>query len=165
MNRRGLWSAWILVSLALAAPGVGVEPPPAWAILPEAQGRLFVRGTEPTWTPTVAQIREAEARLPEYLRRQGHAKAAADLGWHLRQYAGFTRQGKRLVYLNAIDARVVDLVTCKSQQIFPRRIQCRPADYWRHEAVEVFDGGDDFWHVEYDPGTRRFAGLQFNGVA
>jgi hypothetical protein len=26
-------------------------------------------------------------------------------------------------------------------------------------------GGDDFWHVEYDPETKRFSGLAFNGVA
>ena len=35
---------------------------------------------------------------------------------------------------------------------------------WRTSVTVVCDGGTDFFGVEYDPATREFRELHFNGV-
>ena len=39
---------------------------------------------------------------------------------------------------------------------------CDP-DEWRHPAIMICDGGDDYWGLEYDPATKTYSQLAFNG--
>ena len=38
-------------------------------------------------------------------------------------------------------------------------------DHWRTDFVDVYDGGDAFWGVLFDPAALRFFSPRFNGVA
>ena len=38
-------------------------------------------------------------------------------------------------------------------------------DHWRTDFVDVYDGGDAFWGVLFDPAALRFFSSRFNGVA
>jgi len=96
------------------------------------------------------------------LRLKKHSEHAGKLASYLRQYVGFTRQGRKLIYLNAFSARVVD-VFCEEDVKPAQEGDCR--SHWRREAVGVCDGGDDFWGVEYDPESKTFSSLAFNGSA
>jgi len=140
-----------------------------WAILPVAESksalmqcsRVSPGPGEPYWSPTPAQIEELEKRLPSYLRQQKHAGHADKLPSYLRQYAGFTRKGRKLIYLNAFPTEMVDML-CRSG-VKAASGDCR--NHWRVEGIFVCDGGDDFWGVEYDPESKMFSGLGFNGSA
>jgi hypothetical protein len=99
------------------------------------------------WTPSAAQIEAVEQRLPELLGKSGHDIVVSRFN---RQYIGFVRHGKKLIYLSAFPAFDIE-----------RRDQTD----WRKEAWIVCDGGDDYWGVEFDPATQRFHDLDFNGVA
>jgi hypothetical protein len=104
------------------------------------------------------EVEEAEARLPKFLRQQGHAQHAKELSKYLRQYVGFTLAGRRLIFLNAFSASDEDFVSCPAEQ----RPGCRGPD-WRTEGIAVMDGGERVWKVEYDPQSGQFLDLRFNG--
>jgi hypothetical protein len=41
-----------------------------------------------------------------------------------------------------------------------------PMSSWRLlDGIFVCDGGDDFWGLEYDPESKAFSALEFNGDA
>jgi hypothetical protein len=67
---------------------------------------------------------------------------------YFRQYAGIVLDGHRIVYLNALCERAGN----------------KYETYWRERFVIVFDGGDCYWNVRYDPETRQFSNLMVNGV-
>jgi hypothetical protein len=165
----------ILASLvligALSAPGeravtAGGKP---WTILPVGESesalmqcsRTSPGPSAPFWSPASAQVEELEKRLPAYLRQQKHAAHADKLASYLRQYAGFTRKGRKLIYLNAFPTNVVDMLC--HEDVKASQGDCR--NHWRIEGIFVCDGGDDFWGVEYDPESKTFSGLDFNGSA
>ncbi len=120
----------------------------------------------PLWSPVPAQIEELEAELPAYLRAQKHAKTADGLGLFLRQYIGFVRAGRKLIYLNAIPVSLegYDQKMCREHPELISKELCEPGR-WRHEPHMVCDGGDDFWGLEYDPESKAFSALEFNGEA
>ena len=177
-------SLLLLFAVATAsAPASGAQE---WAILPAKEGVLqsgeancppggdlrIVDGKvsclgKPleveVWSPAPSQVEEAEARLPGYLRQQGRDDVAKRLGEYRRQYVGFTRAHRRLIYLNVMSKQVVDSMLFTAEFSDPRT--CRQPDFWRHEMPLILDGGDHLWHAEYDPDSRQFAALQFNGVA
>lgn len=159
--------------LLLGALGMAGQIPTgekSWTVLPVGEtktvlsqcSRVAPRPGEPFWSPTPAQIEELEKRLPVYLRKQRRSEQADQLSSrYLRQYVGITREGRKLIYLNAFPKEVVDMycrVGAKSDSG-----DCR--NHWRVQGIFVCDGGDDFWGVEYDPASKEFSGLAFNGVA
>src|SRR4051794_14519261 len=133
-----------------AAPPGPVAPKP-WAILPQSQGPIaFAQCSRqapsergPFWSPSVAQIEELEGGLPAYLGEQGHAKQASQLGSYRRQYVGFERAGRKLVYLNALLAESVESMDrlCNEGSQTRGSPPCAP-EVWRREAMFVCDGGD-----------------------
>jgi len=146
-----------------------------WAILPLDQTRGVLHQCSrrspretagPFWSPSVAQIEELERGLPAYLRKQGHAKQANGLDTYRRQYVGFVRAGRKLVYLNAFSAEMADALARLCGQLSKARGSrpCSP-DTWRREAMHICDGGDSVWGLEYDPASKAFDHLDFNGVA
>jgi hypothetical protein len=68
---------------------------------------------------------------------------------YFRQYAGIVLGGHKIIYVNAL---------CETAGN-------KYETYWRERFVQVFDGGDCYWSVRYDPETGRFSELMVNGVA
>lgn len=68
-----------------------------------------------------------------------------------RQYVGITIHGRKYVYINAFPAGMAGYRKDKNA--------------WKREPVMVCDGGSAFWGALYDPETRQFSGLAFNGLA
>lgn len=164
----------ILASLvlvgALGAPGETPAVGKPWAILPVGETKAVLSHQcsrsapepgEPFWSPTPAQVEELDKRLPDYLRQQKQGAHAEHLSKYLRQYVGFTGKGRKLIYLNAFPTEMVDML-CRSG-VKTGSGDCR--NPWRTQGVFVCDGGDDFWGVEYDPESKAFSGLDFNGSA
>jgi hypothetical protein len=139
----------------------------------EKWGFMFRLPTE-FWTPSAAEIAKMEVRLPDYLRDQlaphparrpgprdraparrrpapePPSRLAAVPLWkrayaYKRQYVGLVKQGHHVIWGNFF---------CQP-----------PRSDWRHEPVLVDDGGDCFFHVEYDVDAGRFSDLVVNGEA
>ena len=73
------------------------------------------------------------------------------LGDYRRQYAGFvTRQGARRVLINAFIGQYG---------------QTDVHSYWRRRVVLVFDGGYDYWRLQYDVAADRYFLFDSNGYA
>jgi hypothetical protein len=151
--------------LGTSGPAPAAEKP--WVVLPIGETKTILmqcsrsvpQPGEPFWSPTPAQIEELEKRLPAYLRQQRHAEHADQLSKSLRQYVGITVEGRKVIYLNAFHPDVLRIPGCKPSEGKDCQLP------WHQRAIQVCDGGDDFWGVEYDPESKTFNGLAFNGVA
>jgi hypothetical protein len=66
---------------------------------------------------------------------------------YFRQYIGVEVDGQRLIYINAFDPGI-------AQQLD-----------WLHEPVVGCDGGTAFWGALYNPQTRSFSAVAFNGIS
>ena len=105
------------------------------------------------WTPTLAQARQLEEDMPQKL-SVPDSPPPPNQEWlkkddYFRQYIGFTRKGKRFIYVNA----------------FSKRAPNDFASYWKKTPIRVDDGGTGFWGMEYDVEKRTFSHLATNGVA
>ncbi len=100
-----------------------------------------------TWSPSWADVAALEAALPAALAASSMGKALQSPtppeGWR-RQYVGYVRNDRRLVYGN----------------FYPSRDEI---PNWRTEPVIVCDGGPAFFGVEYDARARRILRVDFNG--
>ena len=169
-----LGSLSCLASPAAKAPAALPAPaaPKSWNIMAPDLGPavFFAQCSRPApqekefWLPFPAQVEELEKELPAFLRQQGHAKEADGLSGFLRQYVGFIRAGRKLIYLNAFPVYLVeaDQKMCRERpELIPAEF-CDP-NFWRHHTYLVCDGGDDFWGLEYDPESKAFSTLKLNG--
>jgi hypothetical protein len=110
-----------------------------------------VEDAEGTWEVSEDVVVKLEADLPKLRRLRATEccfalRGVPDPGGYFRQYLGIVLDGRRAVYVNAF----------RGAESFPS---------WRERAVQVCDGGNDFWGAIYDPATRRFSRLGFNGEA
>jgi hypothetical protein len=96
------------------------------------------------WDPTPEQIRQLEADLAAYLRTHRMPDASPPVQQSWRQYAGFDRQGRRLIYVSGFPGPLYE------------------GDYWKREAEQVCAGGPSYYGLVYDPGTRAFGEMRFN---
>jgi hypothetical protein len=166
---RGLAARAFLVAMGLAmpAPGWSAAPPPpeATATRPEDRvifdreatrkaltGRAMGRGE--LWTPALADVTALEQKLPAYLRRayKDQDRRREPL-WkraphYKRQYLGITQKGERTIYAN----------------FFCEIFGPHPED-WKTILVDVDDGGDCYFQVEYDVKAGTFHDLSVNGEA
>jgi len=111
-------------------------------------------GFQDTWQPSERDIKELETQLPllEGLKaslcciKGARVKNVHD---YYRQYVGIVVNGRKLIYINAfaISARLVS------------------DDTWRQKPAIFCDGGDLFWGAIYDPQSKEFSQLAFNGEA
>jgi len=155
-----------------AAPPVPAAPRRWVVISAEEAPNVFVQCSRPAprekdgpfWAPSAAEIEGLEAGLGGYLREKGHAKQGDDLSRFYRQYVGFVRSGRKLIYLNAFSADELenDLRLCREYPGQMPKDLCDP-DEWRHPTTITCDGGDDYWGLEYDPQTKDYSQLAFNG--
>jgi hypothetical protein len=153
-------AAGALVLLASASTVAAPERP--WSsdraiFTAEAAQKKWVRfrGSTTFWTPSLADALALEKGLPEYIRRHlsRDDRLASDKKeplWeraktYKRQYIGVRLKGRRIVYANFFcNAFTTD---------------------WRNERVDVDDGGDCYFQVEYEVDKATFANLMVNGGA
>ena len=104
------------------------------------------------WTPTEADVREAEKRLAAYLDSQEVAsvlrgsRIRPELACYKRQYWGVTSGGRREILINFYH---------ESTSVVKESV-------WLRGIVAVTGGGDQFFRVSYRVQEKRFAGLRIN---
>ncbi|KAF1016159.1 MAG: hypothetical protein GAK31_01644 [Stenotrophomonas maltophilia] len=91
------------------------------------------------WAPSRQQVDQMEARLSSL---EAQVPKVLDFD---RQYVGIEANGRQLIYINAFH--------------LPDASTINPA----REAIDVCDGGRQFWGALYDPQDGRFSDVQFNG--
>jgi hypothetical protein len=148
-----------LTMLGLAWPLHAAERRQPWVLLPESQASAVVQQCSRavpritgTWVPTARDLKRLEHDLATLRGRLAEACCAPkarldDPSQYLRQYAGVLREGRRVIYVNA----------------FRRDPFAGSAQDWHSTPVILCDGDPGNWGVLYDPGTRRFFRLAFNG--
>jgi hypothetical protein len=102
------------------------------------------------WTPSEADVSEAERRLLAFLQSgvlkgSERDKILKNLRTYKRQYVGLVIKGEKEVFINLFC--VVD------------------GPYWIRREVIVMDGGACFFRVQFSMKTKTFHSLQVNGYA
>lgn len=140
-------------------------PPPPTAVAPKAnqpvinpefEGVIFsqenaagvVYGAEAYWTPVETDILALEAQLAPYLQQnapQDYPGPLLALGEYKRQYIGFVREGKQLIFANFF---------CETH-----------GQDWQQLFIAVEDGGPCYFEIVYDPQTGSFSELLIHGQA
>lgn len=100
-----------------------------------------------SWEPSPQDIAKAAASLQPYVAEQAsiqHQKLP-DWSTYSFQFQGKEVSGYKLIYVNAF---------CEP-----------PPDYAKKKLVLVADGGPCYFSAYYDPRTKKFVGINFNGFA
>lgn len=103
----------------------------------------------PCWTPSAAQVQQAEIALPAYLAASGRSDASslsARVATYSVQMFGAQRQGRPVLVVNAF---------CRSQG----------EGIGRWVIPPPMDGGACYFRAFYDPTTATYVALQVNGEA
>ena len=100
------------------------------------------------WTPSVDDILKLEEILPEYLSQNSSQFYRQPPVWqrldeYQRQYIGLERGEKQIIYGNYF---------CNNSGVD-----------WQQNLVLVEDGGECFFHVEFDVDSGEFIKLRVNG--
>ncbi|GAB5534837.1 MAG: hypothetical protein Rubg2KO_10860 [Rubricoccaceae bacterium] len=136
------------------APPVTAELPPGrYVVLDAAQavatGRQCSRSAPDItagWPMTDEDAQAVEARLNELV-ESSTSGSRLDLVSSVRQYVGAVVDGRQVIYLNA----------------FPASMMATDDDLDLTRPMMVCDGGPNFWGVVFDPETKQFSELDFNG--
>jgi hypothetical protein len=142
-------AAALFLLAAAASPSSASEALPRVVLTGPDVGVMF-RGDfgPPFWSPSPAEIAEAEGKLSTYLTTAPNPDAndiPPRLDGYGRQYFGITAKGRRILVINAF---------CRAgERDFSRRL------------VIVADGGDCYFQAFYDMIGHRFAGIAVNGYA
>lgn len=153
-----------MAGLFLVAGIVSAMGAPLWrvqdgTVLPPGRAKLLLdqcsrdvpRDITGVWQPQAGQISELEKRLPSLLESKLAGQPHPDIAHYARQYAGLIQKDRRIIYVNGFWLHPSDPAV--------------KSGAWRMRATMVCDGGNGFFGVEYDPKTKVFTGLAFNGVA
>jgi len=116
----------------------------------EFASKLLVTGelTPPFWTPKIEEVRALEKLLPEFVRKNApqNGKPIGTISKYKRQYFGITKNGKKQIYINAF-----------CEQYWSQK------EDWRSKFVFVFDGGNCYFQILFDPTTNEFTNFVVNG--
>ena len=147
---------------SLAAGGGGAVRADWGVVLPEEeQAKLLTACSRPTppgltgrWSPGRADIDRLERRLPSVLQaalarvvleKDEARPLPAD---YYRQYGAFHRGGRRVIYVNGLHRRFVDMRESRS---------------WTRNPMGLCDGGLIGFGVVYDVDADTFDGVEFDG--
>lgn len=112
-------------------------------IFPACAGFTLDGTTATYWTPTKEEVLRAESRIPAFLKAKA-PRLTRPLARYKRQYVGLVVGGKKRVLCNFF-------LTSPPQ--------------WQRRPVVVEDGGEAFFHLEYDLESDQCLNLQINGEA
>jgi hypothetical protein len=112
------------------------------------------------WMPSGSQVRAAELALKSF--PQPKLDPIYDNSI-THQYIGFTRGGRRLIYINVglDDEPIVGSYERPARE----RLFALLGKIWPEEPLRMCDGGKHFWGVVFDPAAGRFEDREENGVA
>jgi hypothetical protein len=114
--------------------------------------RRGVSGVQATWVPSASQLTEMEIELSKFL-ASNYPKILKSAEKLYLQYVGFVVNGRQIIYINAFGEFQVH-----------RPFLDEPVD-WKKVAMKICDGGRVFWGLEYDPISKSFSNMAFNGNA
>jgi hypothetical protein len=148
-----------VLSRFVANPVPGETPEPRWAILAKVDNSEF----KGVWQPTEAQVRQSLKGVHSHL---GKLKTTTSwkweqekigeilVGWdkYVCQAVGYTVNGKKRIHLNYFPEYETDGIHADNTD-------------WRRDYMTVFDGGADFWRVDYDCETGDYEDFSCNGDA
>lgn len=142
----------ILVSIFLFfIPDIGYSDP-IRVIMPETNkiSGLFVPEGAGKWTPSSEQVQELERRLPNELAssKELSSSALSRLASYGRQYLGTDKDRRKRIFVNAF---------CSDGGMAKETL--------RITLLSVFDGGECYFQIFYDPVTKKFEELTVNGEA
>lgn len=156
---RGMQGAALFIAAVLASCGVVTPMPGRSVVLPPEQAEYLLHpcsraapsSVDGTWPVTSEVIEKLEANLSKLTRVRAKEccilKARVqDPAVYYRQYIGIIVDGRKLVYVNAFRSLA-------------------DHEQWQTRAVDVCDGGEDYWGVVYDPEMEEFSQLAVNGVS
>lgn len=161
MQARKTFLLFLLVVLGATCRAASVEHS---VILPPDQAKAMLKQcSRPTpeyegaWVippNVIAQLEQDLHKLAEMKAKQCCTSGASVNAPEefVRQYVGITIRGRKYVYINAFPAGMLTEYR-------------KDPDLWKRKPAMVCDGGSAFWGALYDPETRLFSGLAFNGLA
>lgn len=108
---------------------------------------------EGSWTPTEQQISKLEKDLPNLNKLNavnccGKGKIIGKASEYKRQYVGIISKSKKTIYINAYPSNWSLFESKEAIAGYP---------------VSMCDGGKNYWGAVYNPKTRSFSELAFNG--
>ena len=152
--QKWIFRTLLMVSFLLCARVHGEQR--KWTILTGSEAealthhcsRAFPTGLTGKWTPASRDIELAEAKLAQaiddaFKERKSRGQPAWRPPGYRRQYSGFYRDGRQVLYVNA----VID----------------RGPDDWRKHAAKMCDGGTMAFGAVFDLNRQRFDSFIFNG--
>lgn len=109
------------------------------------------------WTPTKAELIEAERLLPQFLEQERRSlpqindltTVIARAPTYRRQYIGIISRGAKIIWINCFPAK-----PAKGSD---------PYQNWNREIIDVSDGGAKYWGAMFDVKKRSFERLILNG--
>lgn len=149
-------SSLVAVAAAVGCTHAQLEPGHS-AVIPAQNAKIVARqcsrpsppAFDEAWEPSAAQVAILEEDLPELAKQR--AKGCCLVGGRIsdvasswRQYVGLVVGGKKLIYINGFSTRGL-------------------GERWMTEPEIMCDGGESAWGALYDPATRSFSELAFNG--
>lgn len=115
------------------------------AALFEPCSRSAPQKIDEAWNPSADRIERLEAFIPDFLfEKQTAGRAPTEE--YFRQYAGFIRGGHYYIYAN----------------FFTIPADSPAMGTWRTEAVNVCDGGEEFFGIVFDVVNERFSDYRVN---
>lgn len=129
----------------------------SWVLLDGDQAAILIHqcsrespvAIQSVWTPSAEILEDMESRLTAISRLEasiccGIGASVDDVNAYYRQYAGLVVEDRKLIYINAFahNAGIKD---------------------WHTQPVLHCGGGRSFWGVLYDPASKLFFDLAFNG--
>jgi hypothetical protein len=153
-----LGSLVLLASACKSSQTFTILPPQEATTFRRQCSRDFPEGLTDTWSPSLRDVRTSEAEFPKMLRTvlaamPDRCKDGRPPEYY-RQYVGFLRRGKRVLYLNGLRKDATDELA---------KFEASSAGEWRRRAVGACDGGIDYLGVVFDMEAARFDSLAFNG--
>ena len=145
-----------LVALLVVGAADAGPPPPAGGAVPlplaafkdgfRTCSRPLPEGMKGFWEVPARQVAELDRVLLVHLVRSDLSKALAlPRAAYQRQYLGFARGARKLIYVNAFPA-------------------ARGGQRARTHFVRFCDGGSLFWAIEYDVKARAFGDFTMNSA-
>ena len=128
--------------------------------------RVSPEGVQSYWSPNASELQAMNTGLAAFLQSQkiNGRRSASVFGNYWHQCAGFTRGGKKFIYVNAFSPgskkQLEDIMRYRERSSKEKIKHW----IWTRDPMIVCDGGESYFGVEYEVGTKKFSNLAFNGA-